>query len=201
VHGSLPVLQPAHAPAAQLPASPLLSTTEFAEMPAEAIPANSPESDDSRIIEKLMEVISRTRPMAQAQALLAEDVALYMDDRKIGNNRKSWFRWVQFIHHRADRRGLLNLRTCIEKTTLEDGLLTVTASWRADIEGRETRSAPGRVAYRLRDGRIIEIRTHRDNYTFIHGPGIGRPLGFLWLPVRLSLWRSRPSSSESQGPD
>jgi len=56
-------------------------------------------------------------------------------------------------------------------TAESDGRLRLDARWRSDAPARP-RSDPAAAWYRVADGRIAEIWTKADNYTFILGPGL-----------------------------
>lgn len=144
-------------------------------------------------IRNLLDVISRRRPMVEAKSILAENLVCWMDGKKFGNGSQSWFNWVQFLQYSADKK-FSGLEANIQNITSDDGALVVKATWQAHRNGEEQVSESGVVAYRFKEDKIVDIRTHKANYIFIYGPNFVRLVPFYWVLIKLSLWRPPPSS-------
>ncbi|MCH9705406.1 MAG: hypothetical protein K0U15_04690 [Proteobacteria bacterium] len=141
-----------------------------------------------QIVHNLLAVVAQQQPLANAHALLAEDVAIFMDGRQIARGKSGWFRWVHYLQQRA-KRTMPDLAMHIDATEQQtDGDLRITAHWQATINGVVQSSASGVVIYSIRNGQVSRIQTHRRNYTFIHGQSIARSwVAFYFLVLRMLL--------------
>ena len=146
--------------------------------------------EDEQIVRRLLEVISRRRPMNEAAELLDVNVIAHMDGRIVGRSSGAWRRWVRFLHYNADKR-MSSLTIEVDSVSRRDDVVSVAAHWRGEIDGQEQLSDAGTVSYRVRDGKICEIWTHRANYVFIYGAKIKSIAGFGWVLLRLLLWRGK----------
>ena len=151
---------------------------------------NHDEKESKEVVRRLLEVISRGRPMREAEELLNENVIARMDGRIVGHSRESWRRWVEFLHYNADKK-MTSLTIEVDNITRRDDVISVSAHWRGEIDGQAQLSDAGTVAYRVHAGKICEIWTHRANYVFIYGEGVRSLPGFGWLLLRLLLWRGK----------
>ncbi len=140
------------------------------------------------IVQHLFQVISRELPMSTANFLLDENLCSYMDNKKMGSNRETWFRWVQFLHKTADKK-MSSLSIVIDKFKKKKDTVEAEVHWKAQLNGQTVVSDVKKVVYQLKNNKIINIWTHRSNYIFIYGNKIATSkLYFYWIAVKLSLW-------------
>lgn len=142
------------------------------------------------IVRRLLRVLSRELPLAEAEILLDENLCAFMDGRQIGRGRDSWFRWVQFLHYNADKK-MSALAIQIERMEVDGDVVSVFAKWRGSFGGEARFSETGEVRYQIRGDKIVRIWTHKKNYIFIYGAGIVRRLMFYFLLLRLLLWNPK----------
>lgn len=144
---------------------------------------NAPEE----IVRRLLKVISRQLPMSEASKLLAHDVRAHMDGWQASTGQDAWGRWVRFLHAVADRK-MSDLDILVEHVECRGETVSVSAKWRASVQGKVRESESGEVTYRLRDGKIVEIQTHKRNYVFIFGKHFVSAPVFWWTILRLMIW-------------
>lgn len=146
--------------------------------------------EESRgIVRRLLRVISREAPFAEAEELLDENLRAYMDGKQIANGRGAWFRWVRFLHYAADKK-MSALTIEVQRMECADDVVSVFARWRGEVGGEIKYSETGAVQYQIRDGKIIAVRTHKKNYVFIYGKSVATAPGFYFLLLR--LWIRNP---------
>lgn len=138
--------------------------------------------------------------MLQAEELLADDVILRVDGRLIAHGQRAWFRWVTCLHNTADKNNMADARIVVDDIKDNNGVVSVEAHWQTARDGDAGISAPGKVEYVVRGGKITEIRTHRRNYVVFYGARIANSwAAFYWLLLRVSF--RRLSAGEGQGRD
>ncbi|MGU9950784.1 MAG: hypothetical protein ACNYPH_00410 [Gammaproteobacteria bacterium WSBS_2016_MAG_OTU1] len=147
-----------------------------------------PNASPSEVVRNLLQVISQQLPMSAADELLAENLQPHMDGKKIGHGKKSWFKWVQFLHENAAKK-VTALTIEIDSINEKGHLVEVQARWSGVHNGAKILSSLGTVVYEVQDGKIINVWTHRANYTFIYGDAFANnPLAFYWVIMRLIVW-------------
>jgi hypothetical protein len=120
-----------------------------------------------------------------ADELIDPGVRIYMDTT-IHEGRALWYKWIHMIrgHGRIDG---LRMTNAVIRGSSEDGCLVHLAmQWegRDRTTGASMVSAPTLgVRYRLRDGKIAEIWTHKVNYRFIFGDWIRFQIGYRLLLI------------------
>lgn len=137
---------------------------------------------------RLLKIIVGQSPMNTAAALLDDNVAAYMDGKKIARGVHAWRRWVLFLQHNAAKK-ITDLSLDIKSINTDGDRVTVHACWCGQIAGVPAQSKIGTVVYQINDGKIIAIWTHKANYVFIYGDNIVRTPFFYALLLRLMLWQ------------
>ena len=134
------------------------------------------------LVRRLAEVISGRVPLDEADALLAPDVASHLDGLTF-KGVQTWKTWVSFLRDQPGTPGLALVE--FDVATETDGRVRLDARWRSDAPARPL-SEPAAAWYRVEGGRIAEIWTKPDNYTFILGPVTP------WRAVRKAgVWTAR----------
>ena len=156
----------------------------------------NPQTDSlQKIVYRLSQVLSRQLPLQEAEKLLDKNLVAYMDGKKVGEGKKMWYKWVQFLHYNAAKK-IEGLVVKIEKTEIQNNRITIYARWHGLINGKKAVSDLGTVTYQVQNGKITNIWTHKANYVFIYGDSIKNSLGYYWVLLRLSLWNC-PSAETS----
>ena len=155
----------------------------------------NPQTDSlQKIVHRLSQVLSKELPLQEAEKLLDNNLVAYMNGKKVGEGKKLWYKWVQFLHYNAAKK-IEGLVVKIEKTEIQNSI-TIYARWHGLINGKKAVSDLGTVTYQVQNGKITNIWTHKANYVFIYGDSIKNSLGFYWVLLRLSLWNC-PSAETS----
>ncbi len=147
------------------------------------------EKKDEQVLLKLFQVIGGQQPIQSSEDLLSEELAVYMGKRRTSGGVVAWKRWVLFLRHTAQKRGIHDLKLVDCSFERQGDIVRATAFWEGKTKGERVRSdKPAIVDYHLRKHRILKIRTHPDNYRFIHGERIARKLYLRWVMVKVFLW-------------
>lgn len=155
------------------------------------------------IVRRLLGVVARRSPFDVAEAILSDTLVVYMDGRKLSTQKLSWFSWVRFLHRNADKKNISDLDISIDRISTEVSaeaetnaevnadacMVRVEASWHGVTDGRALTSSMGAIKYRVVNGKVTEIHTHKANYIFIYGPRIENSLIFYSWVLRMMLWQ------------
>lgn len=156
--------------------------------------AEAARPEDEALVRSLMALIAGKAPPEEARRLLAFDVLCHMgrfSTRGIG----TWAAWVEFIRSR----GVDDLEPVVERVTAEpDGRVTVHGRFRGRKAGRVVEGGEGGATYRIRDGRIVEIWTRRENYELIFGRRALHPLPWLLVLAHMSIRSRLPGRRRSR---
>jgi len=132
----------------------------------------------------LFKIISGELPIKYVDKIMSPRVLLWMDKQPICG-RLFWKTWVIFLRSRAKTKGL---RFEGEMVKQNQGEFNILARWHADIDGKKQMSKEviGRVKF---DGdRIVDIRSHKKNYTFILGDNFNSGITFYLYTVKIFFW-------------
>ena len=139
-------------------------------------------------IVQLTETISGQHPLGFANNLLHPRVRLWMDDVPFVG-RWFWKSWVGYLRTHSSAN---NIKLRLESTELHQNVLHMTATWYGVRSSGEDRSEQrlGSVVGRMevRDGRIIEIHTHKSNYTSLLGEQFDSRFAFLKIFFKIAFW-------------
>ena len=83
----------------------------------------NPQTDSlQKIVHRLSQVLSKELPLQEAEKLLDNNLVAYMNGKKVGEGKKLWYKWVQFLHYNAAKKieGLVVKK--IEKTEIQNNL-------------------------------------------------------------------------------
>lgn len=138
-------------------------------------------------VSRLIEILAGRTPISQAPEIVAPDVVSHMDGYTF-RGIKAWANWLSYVRARS-RVGSPDLETD-RLVANEDGTLTAYGRWKGHQDGEPVLSPEVWARYRVVDGKVVEIWTHRDNYVFILGPIIGSPVGLLLVMLRVFFWSS-----------
>jgi flavin-dependent dehydrogenase len=133
---------------------------------------------------RLADVISGRLPLDTVDELLDAAVVNHLDGITVTGTR-TWKTWLTFLrdHPRTPGLELVDATTKLEA----DGRITLTARWRSG--GRM--SEPVDAAYRVKDGRIVEIWTKSGNYAFTLGRVMNTRLGPYAASVQAGVHKVR----------
>jgi hypothetical protein len=122
----------------------------------------------------LVRVISGESPRRAAEACLNPQVTIHMDSA-IHRGITIWYKWIYLIRN-CGRIWNLRMTPHNVRCDLHDpNLVHLSMSWSGTNRShRRPATAPdvGALRYLVRDGRIVEIWTHKNNYVFIFGEWI-----------------------------
>lgn len=153
-------------------------------------------SSSVKIVSRLLQVISKQLPLKTAETLLDKNLSSYMDGKKVGSNKNSWFRWVQFLHYNLSKK-VSSPKIIIEEIKEKGKIIEVTAYWSGQVNSSTKKSSLGKVTYQVQNSKIINIWTHRANYSFIYGKKIAASkIYFYWIILKMLLWKPAYISSK-----
>jgi hypothetical protein len=95
---------------------------------------------------------------------------------------QTWKTWLGFLRSVEPDLELVDATAEME----DDGRIHLRGRWRA---GGRTADYTASAWYRVRGGRITEIWTKSDNYTFILGPSMEQWYGKYLATVRAGWWK------------
>ena len=150
---------------------------------------SAPKVNRQEIVRRLLQVISNELPMDEAAHLLDARVTATMDGKKISSGRRPWQKWVLFMRRTAKMRGIDNLHIVVDSMLGDGEEIEVRAKWYGLYSGKEVFSDAGKVVYRVQNGKITAIHTHKSNYVFICGNKIKQPFFFYLLLLRVMFFR------------
>jgi hypothetical protein len=136
-------------------------------------------------VSRLIEILAGRAPMSQAPQLLAPDVVSHMDGHTF-SGIDTWAAWLSYVRTHS-RVGPPDLETG-RLVTDEDGTVTAYGRWIGRENGERVLSGEIWARYRVVDGKVVEIWTHRGNYVFLLGPSVGTSFGLLLVMLRVFLW-------------
>ena len=142
-------------------------------------------------VEGVIELLSGDRPLRDADECLDRAVVIHVDDAETHRGLSLWKRWVHLMRERGRLR---DLRFEPEAVEVRGDRTRVTFRWSGEMRrGRDRGRTLNRVQYRVADGRVVEIWTHKANYVDVFGPWIRRTAGYrlflLWGLVYFLLRR------------
>ena len=99
----------------------------------------NPQTDSlQKIVHRLSQVLSRQSYHYKRQKkLLDNNLVAYMDGKKVGEGKKLWYKWVQFLHYNAAKK-IEGLVVKIEKTEIQNNRITIYARWHGLINGKKS---------------------------------------------------------------
>jgi hypothetical protein len=130
------------------------------------------ELDARTVVARLIAVLSGDGPLADAEACLDRAVVIHVDGAETHRGIVLWKRWVHLMRERGRLR---DLRFEPDTMHVTADVVAVTFRWSGTVRGVRDAARPrtiNRVQYRVQDGRIVEIWTHKANYVDIFGPWI-----------------------------
>lgn len=146
---------------------------------------------DQTVISRLMAVIGGKTPIEDATHLLVPDVICHMGGYTV-HGVDAWMRWVRYIRSR----GVEDLEPEIDRMIPSpDGTITAVGRLRGKRRGRFVIAGEGSATYRVKDGRITEIWTSRENYELIFGRLVHHPWSWLLVLIHLAVWSRLPGQT------
>lgn len=138
-----------------------------------------------RIVERLLPFLVQKQDLALTDELISSDVLAHMD-QYTAHGRVIWMQWVRFIN---SRRSVRLLDTVQEEIVVHaDERVTASGKWKGLRKGEVIFSAPISATYKVEQGKIVEIWTKPDNYTFMLGPLMQSPLGVAGILLYFKVW-------------
>lgn len=137
-----------------------------------------------RCLQRLAGFLSGAEPLDRAAELLTDPVRLHWGGHDATLSLPAWVRAIGYMRHRVPDLGV----TLDRIEAQPDGTLIAHGRWTGTIGGEHRVSEPCAPRYRVTEGRIAEIWTHPDNYTFPLGPHISTTWGGLLTWVRMRAW-------------
>ena len=134
------------------------------------------------IVSRLIEVLAGRAPISEASEVVASDVVSHMDGFTF-RGIKTWAKWLSFVRTHS-RVGAPDLETD-RLVTHEDGTVTAYGRWLGSKDGETVRSEEIWARYRVLNGRIVEIWTHRGNYVFLLGPLVQSTAGLMIVMLQV----------------
>src|SRR4051812_24180696 len=119
---------------------------------------------------RLIEILAGRTPISLAPEIVAADVVSHMDGFTF-SGIGTWAKWLRYVRAQS-RVGPPDLETD-RLVTHADGTVTAYGRWKGRLDGEPVLSAEIWARYRMVDGRVVEIWTHRGNYVFLLGWVIG----------------------------
>lgn len=144
------------------------------------------------VVRRLADVISGRVPLEEVDSLLAPDVVSHLDGLTV-RGTKTWKTWLSYLRSRPGMEDLELVDTSV--ATDADGRIVLHGRWRAG--GRESEGVEPSAMYRVRAGRIVEIWTKSDNYTFVLGPAMTKPWGKYVASLQAGLVARRTRSGQA----
>jgi hypothetical protein len=155
------------------------------------------------VVLKLIRVINGQAPVASLADTLDPAVKLHMDSSTYRGIR-IWAAWVHLIRSAGRVRELQLNPTELQCDPQEPQIVSLRMRW-SGIDRRSGTPLPvsdlGHVRYRLEQNRIVEIWTHRTNYTFMFGTRVCSPIGYRLIQAR-AIWPylfGSPRSGDTAG--
>lgn len=136
-------------------------------------------------VSRLIEILAGRTPISRAPEIMARDVVSHMDGFTF-RGINTWAKWLSYVRTRS-RVGSPDLETD-RLVTNEDGTITAYGRWKGRKEGEPVLSEEVWARYRVVDGKVVEVWTHRGNYVFILGPIIGTRAGLLLVMLQVFFW-------------
>ena len=136
-------------------------------------------------VSRLIEILAGRASIAQAPEVVAPDVLSHMDGFSF-RGIKTWANWLSYVRTQS-RVGSPDLEAD-RLVTNEDGTVTAYGRWKAQHNGETSLSDEIWARYRVVDGKIVEIWTHRDNYVFLLGPVMRSRAGLVLVMLRVFIW-------------
>lgn len=136
-------------------------------------------------VTRLIEILAGRAPISQAQEIVAVGVVSHMDAFTFSGIH-TWAKWLSYVRAKS-RVGPPDLETD-RLVANEDGTVTAYGRWKGRKDGEPVLSGEIWARYRVVDGKIVEIWTHRGNYVFLLGPIIGSTAGLMVVMLRVYFW-------------
>ena len=158
-------------------------------------------SDQKKNLIQLFKVISQQLPMSEAHSLLHEHLSCYMNNKKMGSNKSTWFKWVSFLHKTANKK-MNSLSIKVQDLQEKQDIIEASVCWNAQVNGKKETSDTKKVIYQFKNNKIINIWTHKSNYTFIYGKKIANnKFYFYWLMICIFFssknWKKAPQTKKT----
>ncbi|HEV7887072.1 MAG TPA: nuclear transport factor 2 family protein, partial [Acidimicrobiales bacterium] len=167
--------------------APLADQTESVFGPE---PGTDAAAEAVEVVLRLADVISGRLPVETVDDLLDEKVVSHLDGITV-RGRKTWRTWLGHLRSRAPSLELADAAAAMGS----DGRITLRGHW---SDHRRAAPEEATAAYRVKDGRITEIWTTSDNYTFVFGPMMKRPYGKYVASLQAGLWARRARTGSRQ---
>lgn len=141
--------------------------------------------DPKKAISKILDSVSKNAP-AEGEVFLASNVVLYMDTLKTVGV-EAWEKWVKYLHKDNPK----SIRFIIDDIVERSNIYHVVGKVRCErFDGEKTENDLV-AAYEFKNGKIIEIKSRRKNYTSILGGYFDSFLGFWWHMFKFSLFSGK----------
>jgi hypothetical protein len=148
-------------------------------------------------VSRLIEVLAGRAPLSDARDIVATDVVSHMDGFTF-RGIDTWAAWLSFVRARS-LVGPPDLET-ERLVTNDDGTVTAYGRWVGHLAGQRVLSGEIWARYRVAEGKIAEVWTHRRNYVFLLGPVVQSRLGLMRVMVQVFLWRRSSEASRLVSP-
>jgi hypothetical protein len=132
------------------------------------------------VVLALVQVINDEVPRRAAEEILDPMVKIHMD---AANHRgiEIWYKWIHLIRNCGRITNLCMTRCDAKPDPESPHIVELLARWEGTGRSNRAHSVAERdihLRYLVRNGRILEIWTHKSNYVFIFGRWIGYSIGY-----------------------
>lgn len=142
---------------------------------------------DKATLNHLVGILQGNKGLSEADQILPPVMSAYLDNYHIDITLESWKVWWEFLKEKGRVSNVSG--NCTEMKQNADGTYTLVGEWTGEYQGQPVVSAPISATYRIRDGKIIEIRTTRMNYIFFF-PIMRYHVGFWLVCLYVFFWKS-----------
>jgi hypothetical protein len=138
------------------------------------------------VLQKLVQILNGDVATHEGSRIISEDVLLHMDDSHM-QGYNLWHAWLTFVREqgRIPDLGVQHNDTVLH----EDGTLSLVGHWTGTLNGLHQLSNDCTVRYRIEDGLIREIWTHRTNYILPLGGLMRYSLTWWLVGARYMIWK------------
>lgn len=137
------------------------------------------------VVAQLIEILAGRAPLSQSPKIVSPGVVSHMDGFTF-SGIDTWAKWLTYVrtHSLVGPPDLVTDR--LESNG--DGTVTAYGRWKGRDNGNEVLSGEVWARYRVVEGKVVEIWTHRGNYVFLLGPVINSAIGLMVVMVRVFVW-------------
>ncbi|HEX9940755.1 MAG TPA: nuclear transport factor 2 family protein [Thermoanaerobaculia bacterium] len=136
-------------------------------------------SEQQRVVEELLNVMSGESEVSGFDRLLAQDLVLHLEGRTFGG-AEGMKAFLTFARRRIPGLSIV----CSRIVDNDDGTITLHGHWTGERGGRRIRSDEVSATYRIERGAVVEVWTKRSNYEFFFRR-LARSWAGFWL---VSAW-------------